>query len=135
MENQYKYPALPNVVPNSIKLVFDVPTVRNYAKDSNCTTYTLTYPANSKVRYVMVYSAKNAVKIDVNNPNQIIDKFPLKEKEDPINIVIQNSDLINSSSYAVTFIDFYGNESLPTVLNTTAEIKILKTPLKHENRK
>lgn len=135
MENQYKYPALPNVVPNSRKIVFDVPTVCNYSKDSNCATYTLSYPLNSKVRYVMVYSAKNAVKIDVNNPNQIIDKFPLKEKEEPINIVIQNSNLVNSSSYAVTFIDFYGNESEPTLLNTTAEIKIMKTPLKHENRK
>jgi uncharacterized lipoprotein YddW (UPF0748 family) len=134
IENQYKYPALPLPVPNSKKTITDIPTVCNYSSDSTCSTYTLNYPQNTMVRYVMVYNAQTALKIDVNNASQIIDKIAFHEKKDTINIVIQKNKTDENSAYAVSFIDFYGNESAPTLLNTTTEIKIIQSPKKNENR-
>jgi hypothetical protein len=42
-------------------------------------TVTLNYPLLSKIRYVMVYSAKDSA-LDINNPSQIVDKIAFKEK-------------------------------------------------------
>jgi hypothetical protein len=64
MDNQYKYPALPTVVPNSRKIVLDVPTVCNFTKDNDSYTYTINYPMKAKLRYVLVYAAKILKKID-----------------------------------------------------------------------
>jgi len=132
-DNQFRYPALPPVVPNSVRVVQDVPTVSNYTKDLHNAVFSLQYPLVSKVRYVLVYKAGNAKKIDVNNPSQIIDKFPIKEKGDPISVVVPINSLEKSSSYAVSFIDYYGNESAATPLNTnTVAPKIGLNPSKHE---
>jgi uncharacterized lipoprotein YddW (UPF0748 family) len=133
-DNQYKYPALPNVVPNSRKIVFDVPTVCNVTIDDDYTTYTINYPTKSKMRYVLVYGSKNSEKIDVNNPSQIIDKIDLKEKKDSISIVIKRKKLEKNNNYALSFIDFYGNESEATLLKTIPETKTPKSSLNNENR-
>ncbi|EIA08732.1 glycoside hydrolase family 10 protein [Flavobacterium frigoris] len=134
INNQYKYPALPYVVPNSRKTVVDVPTVCNATKDNDFYTYTINYPAKSKVRYVLVYAAKNLEKIDVTDPSQIIDKIAIKEKKDSISIVIKKNKFEKNNSYALSFIDFYGNESAATLLKNTAETKTLQSPLNNENR-
>ena len=134
MENQYKYPALPNVVPNSRKTVIDIPTVCSTTNNENSCTYTLNYPLESKVRYVMVYGAKNNSKIDVNDPSQIIDKIAFTEKKDAINIVIKNNLLDPNYNYAISFVDFYGNESEATLLNTTSQTNIIQSPSNNENR-
>jgi uncharacterized lipoprotein YddW (UPF0748 family) len=123
LENQYKYPALPYVVPNSRKTVIDIPTVCNISNESTCANVTLDYPLNSKVRYVMVYGVKNCPTIDINNPSQIIDKIAFNEKKDSISITISKSYLEKNNSCALTFIDYYGNESQPTFLKTTTETK------------
>ena len=123
LENQYKYPALPYVVPNSKKIVIDIPTVCNANSNSSCSTYTLNYPLNSKIRYVMVYEAKNGAKLDLNDPSQIIDKIAFKEKKDTISIVIPKNSEDKNTTYAVTFIDFYGNESKATQVSTKADKK------------
>lgn len=133
-DNQYKYPALPNVVPNSRKIVFDVPTVCNVTIDDDYTTYTINYPTKSKMRYVLVYGSKNSEKIDVNNPSQIIDKIAFKEKKDSISIVIKRKKLEINNSYALSFIDFYGNESEATLLKTIPETTTPKSSLNNENR-
>lgn len=117
LKNQYKYPALPPVVPNSKRTVIDTPTVNAFTKDTLASNYTINYPANSKVRYIMVYRAKSASKIDVNNPSQIIDKIAFKEKSDNIKLRIPLNKLEKNSICAITFVDFYGNESEATVLN------------------
>jgi hypothetical protein len=134
MDNQYKYPALPYVVPNSKKIVFDVPTVCSITSDRDSSTYTINYPMTSKVRYVLVYAAKNSEKIDVNDPSQIFDKIAFKEKKDSISIVIKKNNTEKNTSYALSFIDFYGNESSATLLKTIAETKTTKSSLNNENR-
>ncbi|WP_369753592.1 glycoside hydrolase family 10 protein [Flavobacterium sp. WC2409] len=123
LENQYKYPALPYVVPNSKKIVIDIPTVCNATSNSSCSTYTLNYPLNSKIRYVMVYEAKNGAKLDLNDPSQIIDKIAFKEKKDTISIVIPKTTEDKNTTYAVSFIDFFGNESKATQVSTKTDKK------------
>jgi len=79
---------------------------------------------NSKVRYIMVYRAKKTSKIDVNNPSQIIEKINLTEKSDSIKVCVPMKKSDENSACAITFIDFYGNESAATTVNLTAETKI-----------
>ena len=117
LENQYKYPALPYAVPNSKKILIDCPSVNSISKDSINSSCTIKYPSNCQVRYVMVYRAKKTFKIDVNNPSQIIDKITLAEKCDTFNVTIPIRKEDENNSCAITFIDFYGNESEATILN------------------
>lgn len=123
IDNQYKYPALPNVVPNSKKKVMDIPMVNNIFYDTTKSSFTIKYPLNSKVRYIMVYRAKKSNTLDINNPSQIIEKinFPEKSESILVNLVCKNSD--ENNTCAVTFVDFYGNESEATTVNFVAETK------------
>ncbi|MFV8376552.1 glycoside hydrolase family 10 protein [Flavobacterium sp. LB1P71] len=119
IENQYKYPALPNVVPNSIKKMAIVPSANNILVNPISSSFNVKYPLYSKVRYVMVYGAKFNSKIDINDPSQIIDKIAFKENNDTVEIVIPTYKLDKNTTCAITFIDFYGNESQPTLVNFT----------------
>ena len=124
LENQYKYPALPFAVPNSKMTVIDCPILNSISKDTSNSSFTIKYPLNSKVRYIMVYRAKKTSKIDVNNPSQIIEKINLTEKSDSIKVCVPMKKSDENSACAITFIDFYGNESAATTVNLTAETKI-----------
>lgn len=126
-EKQYKYPALPAVVPNSIRKVADVPTVDILEKNVNTFNFKVNYPLNSKVRYVMVYGNGPATKVDINDPSQIIDKIPFNEKNDAVEVVIPTCKLDNNNNCAVTFIDFYGNESEPTLVDFSSKKNESKT--------
>ena len=116
-ENQYKYPALPTVVPNSIKKMVIVPTANNVLTDPTSSRFTVQYPMYSKVRYVMVYGAEPNSKIDINNPSHIIDKIAFKDNIDTVEVVIPAYKLNKNTSCAITFIDYYGNESEATEVN------------------
>ena len=124
LENQYKYPALPYAVPNSKKILIDCPSVNSISKDSINSSCTVKYPSNCQVRYVMVYRAKKTFKIDVNNPSQIIDKITLAEKCDTFNVTIPVKKEDENNTCAITFIDFYGNESEATIVNLPTENKL-----------
>jgi hypothetical protein len=65
----------------------------------------------------MVYRAKKSFKIDVNNPSQIIDKITLVEKCDTFKVTIPVKKEDENNTCAITFIDFYGNESEATIVN------------------
>jgi len=52
----------------------------------------------------------------VNDPSQIIDKIPFNEKNDAVEVVIPTCKLDKNNSCAITFIDFYGNESEATLV-------------------
>lgn len=118
-ENQYKYPALPTVVPNNIRKMDVVPTVNLILTDPISSRFNVTFPVISKVRYVMVYGSKFNSKIDVNDPSQIIDKIAFKENTYTVEVVIPTYKLDKNTTCAITFIDFYGNESDPTLVNFT----------------
>ena len=118
-ENQYKYPALPPVVPNAVRNMVIVPAVTNILTDPIATRFTVQYPLYSKTRYVVIYGAKFNTKIDVNDASQIIDKIAFQENNNTIEIVIPAYKLDKNTTCAITFIDFYGNESEPTEVNFT----------------
>ncbi|WP_269224962.1 glycoside hydrolase family 10 protein [Flavobacterium eburneipallidum] len=118
MENQYKYPALPYAVPNLKQIVIDSPAISTFENTTTKSIFSFKYPLNSKVRYIMVYRAKRTSKIDINDPSQIIDKITLTQKcEDLITVTILTPKENEHSSYAFTYVDFYGNESTPTLVN------------------
>jgi uncharacterized lipoprotein YddW (UPF0748 family) len=134
LQEQYKYPALPYVVPNSKKLVAEIPQVRDIKTTIDSAFVTITYPTKDKIRYVVLYGAKNNSKLEINDPSFILDKIAFKEKRDTIGLTIPKLYLDKNNSCAITFIDYYGNESHPTFLTTPAEIKTNQSTIKNENR-
>lgn len=115
-ENQYQYPALAFVVPNSKKEVLDTPNVTNINNQSDSTVVTLGFPTQSKIRYVIVYGSTNKNLINVNDPSQIIDKIAFKETQDSIAVKIPKLYLEKHNNCALTFVDYFGNESQATLL-------------------
>ncbi len=134
LEKQYKYPALPYVTLKSKNKIVEVPTVCNITKNATCNTVTLEYPSKNKMRYVVVYGAKNNEKIDANNPSQILDKIAFNEKKDSITITIKKELLDQNTHYGLSFIDLYGNESDITILNKTSENKTTQSTLNNGER-
>ena len=114
--NQYQYPALPYVVPYSRQEVKDTPYVTNINNQSENTLITLSFPTQSKIRYVMVYGTTNKNLINVNDPSQIINKIAFKETKDSISISIPKLYLEKHNNCALTFVDYFGNESQATLL-------------------
>lgn len=123
LENQYKYPALPYPVPSSMQIVVDNPRLVSFQKDTTNYGFKINYPLNSKIRYIVVYGAKNKAKIDLDNPSQIIDKINFKEIKDMISITLSTNKFDGMNAAAITFIDFYGNESSATIIDLSKEIK------------
>ncbi|SHL66636.1 Uncharacterized lipoprotein YddW, UPF0748 family [Flavobacterium flevense] len=115
-DNQYQYPALPYVVPNSKREVLDIPCITNINNQTANTIVTLDFPKQSKIRYIIVYGTTNKNLIDVNNPSQIIDKIAFSETKDSIAITIPKLYLEKHNNCAVTFVDYFGNESQVTLL-------------------
>jgi hypothetical protein len=115
MSNQYKYPALPSPTPNLKHIVIDSPVIDSIQKKFGISHFSIKYPLNSKIRYVMVYRAKRVGRIDINDPSQIVDKITLRSEISPISVNVATNKEEEDSSYAFTFIDFYGNESTPTI--------------------
>ena len=66
----------------------------------------------------MVYGSTLKNQIDVNDPSQILNKIAFNEKN-PIEVVIPTYKLDKNNSCAITFIDYYGNESEATYVNFT----------------
>jgi uncharacterized lipoprotein YddW (UPF0748 family) len=119
--HHYKYPAIPLPVPRSKHIVIDNPVINHIEIDSTNCTFTLPIPLNTKVRYVMVYSAKKDAKIDINKPEQIIEKYFIDPKSTVINFSIPLIAIDENKSFAFSFIDFYGNESKETIIDLPNE--------------
>jgi len=128
-DNQYQYPALPYVVPNSRKEVLDTPIITNINNQSPTTIVTLDFPKQSKIRYVMVYGATHKNQIDITNPSQIIDKIHIANSSDSITVDIPKLYLEKHNNCALTFIDYFGNESQATLLKASN-----KKTITNENR-
>ncbi|HEY6142438.1 MAG TPA: family 10 glycosylhydrolase [Flavobacterium sp.] len=116
-ENQYKYPALPLPVPQLKMIVIDSPVIDTIQKKFGISHFSIKYPLNSKIRYVMVYRAKRSGKLDINDPSQIVDKITLRPEIALISVNVATNKEEEDSSYAFTFVDFYGNESTPTIID------------------
>ncbi len=124
-QNQYKYPALPNVVPGFRYKVEDCPVVWDITTDNEIADVILKFPEVDKIRYVVVYGTKNFTKIDVSNPANIIDKIAITEKKGSIGISLPKTYLERHNSCAISYIDYYGNESEATLVSISKNSKII----------
>lgn len=117
-ENQYKYPALPLPVPNFKKDISECLQINSVAKDT--THYYVAFKklnTLTQVRYIIVYAAKNASKINTNDARQIIDKIAVVEKNDEYSIEVPIYKMTDKATLAFTFVDYYANESHETVID------------------
>jgi hypothetical protein len=118
LNKQYKYPAIPLPVPYSRKIVSDIPQIVCVSKDSINYIFTIKNPLTTKVRYSVIYGTKKTIRLDVNDPSQIVDKIVYEGNQ----IIIPISKMGDDNNCALTFIDYYGNESVPTIVNLPVEI-------------
>ena len=123
MQNQYKYPALPFPTPNLKKMGIECPSLNSISKDTLNTSFTVKYPLSSSMRFIIVYRGKKTLNIDKNDPSQIIEKIAIGDKSYSINIILPLRKSDENNTCAVTFVDYYGNESEATIVNLSSEIK------------
>lgn len=116
LDNQYKFPAIPLAVPHLRKIIVDIPVINAVVRDTATCHFMIKNPLNTKVRYVVIYAAKNDIQIDVNDPSQIVDKIAFEDKSGSIYVSVPNKKLEENKTCAVTFIDFYGNESVASLV-------------------
>ncbi|WP_310557922.1 family 10 glycosylhydrolase [Flavobacterium sp.] len=121
--NQYKYPAIPFPVPSSVRTGNERPLINTYNKQGNSYQFSFKKTQSEQIRYIVVYSAENNMRIDSNNPRQIVEKVFIDAKNESIKYSITKDKLNNAKKVAFTFIDFYGNESVPEIVNLNTEIK------------
>ena len=133
-ENQYKYPALPAAVPNLKHIVIDIPVINEYQKDSLHYAFNIKAPLNTKVRYMVLYGGESTSKIDINDPSKIIDKITVCETNGTIQFSIPAEKMNQYKACAVTFIDYYANESTPTSIDLKKTFKIYSPAQPNENR-
>ncbi len=112
--NQYKYPAIPYVVPNFKKEITVTPFVESIVKNDN--SFTIKLPMYN-IRSLVLYSVKNDSEININDASQIIDKYFVKEIDGFMQFEIPNKNVLENNKYAITFIDLYGNESNSIEIN------------------
>ena len=133
-ENQYRYPALPAAVPNLKHIVIDTPVVNEYMKDSTKYSFTIKYPLNTKVRYIVVYGAEHISKIDINDARQIVEKVTVCENNGTISFSLPAAKMNQHKACAVTFIDYFANESTPTIIDLKTTFKTYIPNQPNENR-
>lgn len=121
--NQYRYPAIPLPVPNSKKTGTERPLINSFSKEGNVYQFAFKKTQSDQVRYIVVYSTENNTKLDSNDPSQILEKIYIDAKSESIKYSIAKDQLNNIKKVAFTFIDFYGNESVPEIVNLNTEIK------------
>ena len=133
-ENQYRYPALPAAVPNLKHVVVDTPMVSEFSKENSLYHFNIKYPLNTKVRYMVVYGAEDTSKIDITDASQIIEKIFIAENTNDILLSIPDEKIEQYKVCAVTFVDYYANESTSAIINLNNPFKIITPVQPNENR-
>ena len=133
-ENQYKYPALPAPVPNLKHVIIDTPVVTEFGQDSLKYRFIIKDPLNTKVRYMVLYGADHISKIDINDARQIIEKVIVRQDTGDILISATAAKMNQYNACAVTFIDYFANESTPTIIDLKKPFKIAYPNQPNENR-
>ena len=133
-ENQYKYPAIPAAVPNLKHIIIDTPVVTEFVKDSTKYSFSLKNPLNTNVRYIVIYGGDHISKVDINDATKIIDKVRAIEKDGVISFSIPAEKIRQYKACAITFIDYFANESTPTAADLKKNFKIYLPAQPNENR-
>ncbi|MGO4773589.1 glycoside hydrolase family 10 protein [Flavobacterium sp. W22_SRS_FK3] len=133
-ENQYQYPALPAAVPNLKHIIIDTPVVNEYSKDSMNYMFSIKDPLNTKVRYMVIYGADQISKINIHDATQIVEKVPVCENAGTFSFSISAEKMNQYKACAITFIDYFANESTPTIIDLKKPFKIVYPNQPNENR-
>ncbi|HKO77220.1 MAG TPA: family 10 glycosylhydrolase [Flavobacterium sp.] len=126
-EYEYKYPALPLPVPNFKKTITESLLVNSITKDT--ANYYISFQKPkllSKVRYIVVYGANDASKININDASQILDKIAVIEENEGFSIEVPEYKMIGKKAFAFTFVDYYANESPETIIDLQVETQTNK---------
>jgi hypothetical protein len=92
--------------------------INSVAKDTSYYYITFQKPKLlTKVRYIVVYAAKNSAKINTKDPSQIIDKIAVAEENNEFHIEIPLDNMIGKKTLAFTYVDYYANESAETAID------------------
>ncbi len=121
--NQYKFPAIPLPVPSAIKIGNEKPLINTFDKENNLYQFSFKKTQSDQIRYLIVYCTEHHEKLDINDPSQIVAKVFINSTTESINYSITKDKLKNAKKIAFTFIDFYGNESVPEIVNLHSQIK------------
>ncbi|WP_348797117.1 glycoside hydrolase family 10 protein [Flavobacterium adhaerens] len=123
-ENQYKYPALPLPVPNFKKVLTENLLIDSITKDTDNYYISFQKPKELiQIRYIVVYAAKDASKINTKDPSQILEKIAVYEENNKFNIEVPAYKMIGKKAFAFTYVDFYANESPETVIDLEVEVE------------
>lgn len=124
-EYEYKYPALPLPVPNFKKTITETLVINSITKDTANYYVSFQKPNHlARVRYIVVYGAKDATKINTNDPSQILDKIAVTEQNGAFEIEVQDYKMIGKTAFAFTFVDYYANESPETIIDLQEETQV-----------
>jgi len=119
---EYKYPALPLPVPNFKKEITESLLINSITKDTTHYYISFQKPKQlAKVRYIVVYGAKDVSKININDASQILDKIAVTEENEVFNIEVPDYKMIGKTAFAFTFVDYYANESPETIIDLQVE--------------
>lgn len=83
---------------------------------------------------MVVYGGEHISKIDINDATKIIEKVTVKEVDGKITFAIAAGKLNLYKACAVTFIDYYANESTPTAIDLKKPFKNYTPNQPNENR-
>ncbi|HSD07143.1 MAG TPA: hypothetical protein VLC96_07800, partial [Flavobacterium sp.] len=108
----------PLPVPNFKKVITESLLINSVSEDSTQFYISFQKPKlPTKVRYIVVYAAKNSAKININDATQIIEKIAVVEDNNQFNIEVPVYKMADKKSLAFTFVDYYANESPQTVID------------------
>ena len=74
---------------------------------------------------MILYGTENNLLIDSEDPSHIIDKFYVQKNNNRLSIRIPLTAIENKSNFALSYIDYYGNESKEII--TQLPQSVLKT--------
>ena len=79
-------------------------------KDKNELVISL-QPTRNQVRYVVFYGTEANAEINSDDPSQILDKYLVVKSNNRLSIRVPIAILENKSKFALSYIDYFGNES------------------------
>ncbi|MFZ0598625.1 MAG: glycosyl hydrolase, partial [Flavobacterium sp.] len=114
--------------------IIDTPVINEFEKDSTKYSFNIKSPLNTKVRYMVIYGGEHISKVDVNDPSKIIEKVTVYQFDGTITFSIPAEKMNQYKACAVTFIDYFANESTPTAIDLKNNFKTYSPAQPNENR-
>lgn len=83
---------------------------------------------------MVIYGADHISKINTNDATQIIEKIRVREVDSEFKFSVLTQKMNQYKACAVTFIDYFANESTPTTIDLKKTFKTYSPAQPNENR-